>query len=295
MAGYSGCSSKLTAGTISGGNCAQGTVCSIATPSNLATTFNPDGIAAYSYTGTSGTALTDWTPNLPSFFSPGDVKAGTDVIFVQRASSLATNITGNTVPNNANVRVVSTSSVAGQIGAGDVLMVSDCKSADVIRVTNQPTGTPLTITHSSSTNSQNTLTHAYGDDAEVMKLISRVYYIRVNANGEPALARRELRTAGVLEPAEDLVDGIEEMRLTFGEDLDTPADNVPNIYRTANNVSSWSKVVSVRVALLARTLTNVDQAADTRTYSYDNASQTIDPVDNKHRRQFYLSTIQVRN
>lgn len=300
MAGYSGCASKLTTGTITGGNCPQGTVCSIASPGNLLVTYNPDGLSGYTYTGSGGTALSDWSPALPSdFFAAGDVMPNTDVIIIQRGSTLDTHLTGNTTPSNANVQILDTAAIAGQLQADDILMVSDCKSADVIRATNVSTGSgKLTIAHSNAANTQNTLTHSYGNDATLMKLVSRAYYIGTGASGEPALFRADLSkdsSGNLTTIKQEMVEGVEMMKFSFGEDTDTSKDYVPNrILTNAASVTSWGKVVTVRVGLATRTGGNVAQDVSVATpLSFDGITFAT-PTD-KRRRQYYLATIQKRN
>jgi type IV pilus assembly protein PilW len=300
MAGYSGCASKLSAGTIDGsGNCAVGTVCSIANPGNLLVTYNPDGLRAYTYTG-SGTALTDWSPALPSdYFAAGDVMPNTDVIIIQRGSTLDTHLTGNTTPSNANVQILNTAAMAGQLYANDILMVSDCKSADVIRATNISAGSTITtIAHSNAANTANFLTHSYGNDATLMKLISRAYYIGTGASGEPALFRADLGKDSSGNPTalkQEMVEGVEMMKFSFGEDTDTNKDYVPNrILNSAAGVTSWGRVVTIRVGLATRTGGNVAQDVSVATpLSFDGITFP-NPTD-RRRRQYYLATIEKRN
>lgn len=297
MAGYAGCSSKLALGTKTGSGSSVGcsaSLCNIVDPPSAVTNFPPDGISAHRYVGP-GNATTAWEPDLSTaWFATGDVKAGTDVIVIQRASTLSTHLTGNAVADNANIQILDSASIQNEISAGDILIVSDCKSGDVFRATNRSSGSgKVTIAHSQSNpgNTENFLTHSYDNTAELMKLVSRAYYIGTGVSGEPALKRKELVTGGVVSAGEELIEGVEEMRMTYGQDTD--GDGIANIYRLADAVTDWSRVVSVRVGLLMSTLTNVDQLADTKTYEL--AGIVVDPPDTQRRRQAYNTTIQLRN
>jgi type IV pilus assembly protein PilW len=126
-----------------------------------------------------------------------------------------------------------------------------------------------------------------------MLLMSRAYYIGTGASGEPALKMKELISIGSLVDRE-LVEGIEEMRILYGEDTDTTADNVADRYRTADVVASWRRVMNVRVGLLARTPVNVDVESDSRSYTLV-PDQTIDAKNDKRRRQMFSATFQIRN
>jgi type IV pilus assembly protein PilW len=301
MAGYSGCASKLSSGTVDGsGNCAAGTACSIANPGNMLVTFNPDGLSAYTYTGTGGTALADWSPALPSdYFAAGNVKPYTDVIVIQHGSTVDTHLTGNTVPSNANIQLLNTAAIAGLLQANDILMVSDCKSADILRATNVSSGSGVvTIAHSNAANIQNILTHSYGNDATLMKLVSRAYYIGTGASGEPALFRADLAQDASGNPTttkQEMVEGVEIMKFSFGEDTDATKDYVPNrILNSAASVTSWGKVVTIRAGLATRTGNDVAKDVSIATpLSFDGI--TFPTPTDKRRRQYYLATIQKRN
>ena len=295
MAGYAGCSANLSGTGV--GN--------LVSPAASATMFNPDGITGHKYACTSGCsgALTEWDPDLPAEYFPtgsGEIQpvTGNDVVVIQHADSSGTHLTGNTVPHNANIQIVNTTALAGSVQAGDILMVSDCKAADIFKATSVSSGSgKITIAHTTTGNTGNNLNHYYGNDAEIMKLVTRIYFVGRRGNSSsnpPALYRKELSGASLV--AQELVEGIEIMKLGYGEDTDTPKDGVPNIYRTSpSSVSNWRQVLTVRVGLLVRTSTTVDQENDTRTYDLAGITAAAGPYNDKYRRRAFNSTIQVRN
>lgn len=293
MAGYAGCSSKLKTSTPSGGSCAQGTICSIAQPANAATTFDSAGLKGYKYTGT-GNTLADWSPALPAdYFGTAPLpNPGTDVFIIQRADDLDTHLTGNTTPSNANVQILNTSDLAKQLSADDILMVSDCKGGDIIRANNiSKSGNVTTIAHSNSVNAGNFLTHAYGNDAQVMKLVSRAYFISTGTNGEPVLMRKDWNKTGLV--SQELVEGVEDMRLIYGEDTDATADLVPNTYTDPASITNWRSVVTIRVGLLVRTLNKVDKEPGIAQFNL--AGTTVGPFSDNLRRSAFNSTIRIRS
>ncbi len=75
------------------------------------------------------------------------------------------------------------------------------------------------------------------------------YYIGRNPAGEPALYRVKLGHSGATanSTAEELVQGVENMQITYG--VDTGTDNNVDDYRAANLVTNWSRVLSVRITL----------------------------------------------
>lgn len=287
MAGYKGCNSDSSTGNVN----------NIATPATNAYQLLAGGIRSYRYTG-SGTALSDWSPALPAdFFSNGDVQAGTDVIVVQYASTLDTNLTGNMGATNANIQILSTAAISSEIHANDILVISDCTSTDVFRATNVSSGSgTTTIAHSSSSNSSNNLSKNYDTRASIMKLVSRAYYIGTGASGEPSLMRKELANAAASPPivTQELVEGVQDMRILLGLETDTPKDYIPNQYVHANSASitNWGNIVSVRLALLLRTTTKVE-GADAQTYGLNDT--TVGPFNDNRRRHVFTSSIKLRN
>lgn len=289
MAGYMGCNSDLTAGSIS----------NIAQPTTDAYQMLAGGIRGYRYTG-NGTNRTrsDWTPVLPDdFFDDNEVLAGTDVIVLQRAGTIDTNLTGNMGVTNANLQILTTAAVTSEIQAHDILMISDCTSTDIFRATNKSSGSgTTTIAHSNSNNSSNNLSKAYDTRAQLMKLVSRAYYIGTGAGGEPSLMRKELVNPNATPPiiTQELVEGVQDMRILYGLDTDTSEDYIPNQYFRADSASitDWGRVVSVRIALLLRTTTGIE-GKDTQTY--DLTGITVGPFDDNRRRHVFSSSIKLRN
>ncbi len=287
MAGYTGCDSSLSTTEVN----------NIALPATDAYKLLAGGMRGYRYVGP-GTGLSAWEPDLPpDFFAAGNVRAGTDVIVIQRASALDTNLTGNMTVTNANIQILATAAVSSGISADDILILSDCTSADIFRATSASTGSgTMTIAHANTNNSDNNLSKLYDTRAQLMKLVSRAYYIGTGTSGEPSLMRKELTNAAATPPivAQELVEGVEDMRILYGLDTDTTKDYVPNQYLRADSVptTNWGKVVSIRLALLLRTPTNI-QGTDTQTYNLTGA--TVGPFNDNRRRHVFSSTIKVRN
>ncbi len=299
MAGYGGCKSDMDEGNVTFGQgnsvgC-TGDVCNIGPPEAWAN-FDPDGLRAFRYTG-GGTSnnLTDWTPALPAdYFANGEVEPETDVIIIQRASDLTAFLNDDN-PDNANIHVFSSGRLANEIVAGDILMVSDCQHADVFSATNvSEGGAKTTIAHSQGAeNITNRLTHDYSDDAQLFLLLSRAYFIGEGASGEPALFRKEVRR-GALE-TQELVEGVESMRVMIGVDTDATPDRIANVYQTPDLLTEddWGGVTTVRAAVLVRTPTNVDP--EINTHSFELVGDTVGPFNDKRRRHSFTATFQKRN
>lgn len=295
MAGYIGCASPT--GTTVRNN--------LNNSSDYGVNFTPS-LSGHRYTGSGGrpSALSDWTPALPGtingvvYFSAGDVEPNTDVLVIRRASETSIKLGGAMPSTSAVLRVDAN---PGGLVDNDIVMVSDCTNADIFQITGPDTfgtGTNNLVHNSGASapgNQSNDLGKSYSTDAQVMRLITRVYYIGRRSNSTsnpPALFRREFpSTTTVI--AQELVEGIETLRFAFGEDTDATSDKIANIYRNASSVVDWNKVAAVRVGLLAATADNVDANTDTRVYTL--ANDNAGPYNDKKRRRAFNTTIQLRN
>ncbi len=287
MAGYKGCVNSSTKAN------------NILNDTSLSSGLD-NRIAGYAYVGP-GSALTDWQPDLPGAVFPStDVRPirGTDVVFVYSASAESFPVTTPWMPTaSAALHIAKGTSIQ----VGDILIVSDCKSADVFQVTgpNDPSNTG-TINHNTGAsqtpgNRTQSLSKTYKDGSEILRLIARVYFIgrRGNdPNNPPALFRKDFNgSRGGWGSAVELVENIEGMRLLFGEDTD--ANNVVDIYRRADSVSDWTRVKSVRVAIVSRTPETVDLERDAKTFTV--SEFTFGPYNDRYRRHAFVSTVLLRN
>lgn len=184
--------------------------------------------------------------------------AGTDFVVIQRAAPSPAQLSGNLDPNNANIQIVS--NPAG-LGAGDFVFLTDCVDADLFEATSvsaNPSG-DITIAHGSNVNDNPKLSKIYGSDAELLGFQSIAYFVRDSGRDTPggedinSLYIKARNLGGGTAPiARELVEGVEDMQLTYGEDTD--GDNSVDVYRTAANVGDWSAVLSVRIELLMQSL-----------------------------------------
>lgn len=224
--------------------------------------------------------------------------SGTDVLVVQKVNSGGIRLTGNMTTNNANIQVVDNSL---NLEAGNVLFITDCINADIFRATNVSSsgGGTVTIAHSAAKNSSVNLSKLYGSDAEVLVFESVAYYVkdtgRTTPNGDAIRAlyvqRQAGGTAASASPFE-LVEGVQDLQLEFG--VDTGADNLVDAYRTANNVSDWSKVISARFSLLMQGVEGKVLGSSgplTQNINYNGAAITADG----RVRQVFGSAVAVRN
>lgn len=224
--------------------------------------------------------------------------AGTDVLSIRRASSAGVSLVGNMATDNANIQVANND--LGLV-AGDTLFLSDCLSADIFRATNVSSGGgKTTIAHANNSNTSNNLSKAYGADAELLAFESITYFIRdtgrKTASGAPVnalMVERKFanRSDASANPVE-LVDGVQDMQLEYG--VATGANMIASDYLTANAVTDWTKVVSVRFSLLLQSIDGnvvASSGAASQVLSFNGAAV---PADGR-LRQVFGSSVAIRN
>lgn len=91
--------------------------------------------------------------------------------------------------------------------------------------------------------------------------------------------------------SEVLVDGIEDMRVRYGEDFS--ADGIANTYVLKDNVTDWNNIVSVRIALIAVGAPNSLDVPQTTTYNL--LGEAVTPTADRTPRRVFTTTIPLRN
>ncbi len=288
MAGFIGCNSGATLTN------------NLNSPTDFLNNF---GTAIQGFESTSATA---WTPTInAAITSP---LGGSDVITIRRADGQSFTVTAHpastsppkvgdeplTLDATATSTNLKTTGFLKSNGANNytTVVVSDCSAAAVFQVTGVA-GTVLS--HNIGANASPCEPCNATDDlgktyvgAQVYPINTISYYVRTS-NGQPSLYRRVGSN-----DAQELVEGIEQMQILYGEDTDVTPDGTANYYVSANNVTNMANVVSVRISLLARTIDD-NLAAQPLAYNYPlPTSAATTPTDRRIRRVFN-STIAVRN
>lgn len=279
MAGYFGCigSDATPANNLSG-------------PTDYLWNFGKT-IEGYEATSTSA-----WTPvRDASITAP---LGGTDIIVIRGVAgggsggpTKVVDQPGGTPPGSADLKVGASSDLL----EGDVVMVTDCLAATVFQITNfNPAGAGFdNVVHNAGSvggmvpgNAVKALGHEY-TGGEILKISTRSYYIRTNDFGRPALYRK----VGTADPQE-VVEGVENMQLQYGEDSN--GDFTADVYRSADAVANWSKVVSVRANLLMQTIED-NIASAKQPYTYNGVAVATADVPDRRLRQVYSTIITLRN
>lgn len=252
------------------------------------------GNTATSGWGSSGGNVLDSTRALP----------GTDVLRIWGADP-AIEATVVSISPGANTVVRVTNNVT--IPSGTILLLSDCEKADWVQACNSnvvgnPPVLQLTLSAGCTPGNVASATLVSEVGAKVMKLGGTVYYVgkRDNlATNPPTLFRRQLGLTGLAGTPEELVEGVEDMQILYGEDTNNDSASAVDRFVPADQVANWDKVVSVRITLLVQSLENnlvpTPQAYTFNGVVYDGGSGNGSlPPDNRLRRVF-TTTINLRN
>ena len=248
-------------------------------PENIVNNLDPDG------TGYDA-ALHD--------FVLGGVIDGTDGDGLNETIFCTFNSGGN-VNKSADI-FVSANSI---VNPNDVVMVSNCRGADIFQVTNATqsgTADKMAVVHNTGTGSPGNynpdncqggiahcLSQSYGADAALFRLQSVTYSIATGASGEPALWRSE---NGV---NLELIEGVEELQILYG--MDTDDDDFPNQFVSIDNVANKFDIVAVRLMLMVRSID--DQVVeDNQVYTFN--GNTVTAADYRLRQEF-STTVALRN
>jgi type IV pilus assembly protein PilW len=268
---------------------------------------------AYNFTvgieGSEATAANTWTPTLDTTISGASPapKSMTDVITVRGPSPTSRALYPTLPYMNTNAAAIHLDAGTG-FQVGDVVVISDCSSADVFQITNmtQSSGSSqVSVVHNSGAgtpgNTTGNLSTSYGGNAELMKIQTVTYYIGASTCATATTPTCVVGTTSLwrktgIAASEELAEGVDDMQILYGEDTD--GDLTANRYVAANATGLVMKnVMSVRISLLLRTLDN-SITPTKQTYVYpplpDANSATITATDNRLRR-ILTTVVNLRN
>ncbi len=216
-----------------------------------------------------------------------------DVLILKSASTVSGVTASGNMPDAYQPNIPLTA--ASGIQAGQIIFVGNSQGCDIFQNTAAPTannlnrqGGNVTPGNKNSTANSNPFSQAYDENMQIFLFESTAYYIGNGIDGQPALRRTRFNTGTAVD--EELVNGIEDMQLLYGEDRD--GDRTADRYVDASTVADWDDVVSVQVHLLATSLaTNVIDQPQVLPAPWDTMA---DPGDNRIRRVF-TTTVGIRN
>jgi len=153
----------------------------------------------------------------------------------------------------------------------------------------------LTLIHGTEGNTSVELSKAYAAGSSLYRVQQITFCIAEGANpAQPSLRQLVNPTSGQTcqDHGDELVEGIENMQVLFGEDTNADGDGTANRYLSFGaDGLDMDRVVSVRISLLARSL---NDNLTTEPSSYFFVEQEPAP-DDRRLRKVFTTTITLRN
>lgn len=239
--------------------------------------------------GFEGNTNGTWTPALDSDL--GSVTPATDAIVIRSIMENGA-IIRQEMPNTSADLKVTDNLNPQPFANGDIVMVSDCLGSAVFQITSF-TAANGTIVHNAGVvspppgNATKDLGRRYPVGSQIFKLATTSYFIRNSSNGSgPALWQRVGSS-----PAQEVAEGVINMQVQYG--LDTDGDLMPNSYVNASTNPNFRNVVSVRIAMLFRSLENASNDIDQRSFTL--LDRVVGPFNDGRMYQVMTTTIALRN
>lgn len=215
-----------------------------------------------------------------------DANTATDVLVVRSAG--ASSLVLTQASGSSTTLLVSgeeTNDCLGDVCKDDVVVISDCVQARRFQITDMAAvsgGSTTNIARAEAGTPGNQSPSSWGQEfdpgAEIIRVSTMVYYIANNDFGNPTLYQKTGANTAI-----ELLEGIEDMRLTFSESGSN--------YVEAASVGNWDNVTSVNVEVLVRSV-NDNVIQDEQPYTF--AGVTTTPSDRRLRQSFNTS-VALRN
>lgn len=216
---------------------------------------------------------------------PADLRAGTDVLVVRRASTCAVG-TANCDPQVAGDVYLQASGCAAEFSAGTYYALDFNIGNLTLHQKDCVTAAPL------------------------YQLRTHIYFIADNdkpGDGIPTLKRAELGPGAF--SIVPLVEGVENLQLEYGLDTSLPTTGTPAVYTADPNtynacapavcISYWRNTVAVKVNVLSRNVTATQGFTDTKTYTLGltagGAANVVGPFNDGYKRHTYTSVARLYN
>jgi len=222
-----------------------------------------------------------------------DAAEGTDVLTLRGAGDEGVGLTGSLTAIDVDIPIATG---YDKFEKGDLVLVTDCQTADLVRMTNDY-GSGA-VEHSNSSNIDSNLSKPYGADAYVLKPYGYSYFVkdagRTNTAGKAirSLYRRDLAGNDA-----EIVEGVADLQVLYG--VDSNADRFADRHMSAaqvNAAGAWGEVVSVRVSLLVDSVESVLQAPANYLFMPSGASPiTPADADDRRLRQEFTGLFTLRN
>lgn len=177
-----------------------------------------------------------------------EVVTGTDVLIVNSVQTSPVDVTSSTSDQ------INLDGEPG-ISEGQIVLAvkEDCSDGELFQNTGLRSNKFVKITEGSASpgNSSTSLDLSYGSSSRIAAYNTVAYYIGIrdpSGAATPVLYRQRLDAKS--ENPQELVEGVESMQFLYG--ISTGVIQRADQYVTADNVTSWENVVSIRASFIVR-------------------------------------------
>ena len=245
----------------------------------------------------------DWSSSGGNVLEDTNVVPGTDILRIWGIDSAQEADINTITPGLATV--VNTD--VFDVEDGDILLLSDCEQANIVQACevqtlSSPASLNLTLSALCAPGNNLLQNVSVSTEGKAARLTGTLYYIGKrgdDADNSPSLFQRQLSSTGALGPAEELVEGVANMQVLYGENLDNDSRNAADAYVTADQVADWDNVVSIRISLLVESieaeLLEAPQAFTFNGVVYDGEAGNGDLPDDQRSRRVFTTTLSLRN
>jgi type IV pilus assembly protein PilW len=133
--------------------------------------------------------------------------------------------------------------------------------------------------------------------SEVFPLQTIAYYIKQSSSGTTTSLYRRVFSgdpAGGVE--QELLEDVESLQVLYGRDTTLPeADGTVDVYSTAQNVTDWNRVVTVRMGLLIRSASPLPADTKLAASAPLNGVTVTYPANSRYDRRVFTTTVALRN
>ncbi len=260
----------------------------------------------------------NWSPALPAELSGLNPVRGSDIVVLRFFSPEESAIENFDLAGSPTITYPS-EAVAGRTkvateGHG-LYALADCQAATVFQASAAPTATGMLIAQAGLNKSGIGFAGKFDgavaysrEQTALFRAETMAYYVRLNADGVPALYRTRWTTApgtAVITPVtEEMVEGVESLQMLYGEDsaaiTDVPTGYIDQFSRADEigglaSAARWRRVGSVKLSMLVRGVNTDRRAAEqARNSPVVNGVTVTVPADGQFRA-VYDTTIALRN
>ncbi len=228
-----------------------------------------------------------------------DIVSGTDVLMLK-------SMTDETRIISQTLNTLTLSGTAA-FNTADILIATDINNAAIFQISTVDTATPnqtaVTLYTGASPAPGNTalpiLSH-FGNDAEVGRLQTLIYFLKPGSNDRNSLYEGKLTTSADAAPEvslTEMIPNVENIQFIYG--VDSNEDEIIDTYQDAATITSnneWNKVTSVGVALLISSdSANVDINNNSYTFDASTFSFNRETTGDKRYRRPYTTYITLKN